>query len=320
MAVVLSLVKPPSARELKIYARLVKEHAPPGEVAREFGLSPPAVARIHRRVAIYLAETDGDIWRFAEDAALAAHQDYVQTVDSAVHCAYGLLQQSLHPENGQPPRPCGALLSTLVRMCKTLRDARVEAAEVGAQRAEAMKKDPRRLEELLVRETEQMCRDVREYVKRQSRCGLAALNLPHDTRQDRRTHVQNAYRTTQNTDALSLLPAAWQRAYRWAFIDPQETPPIAPEKQEYKSAENGEYSAVSEVAISDVNTDKTATCAAPAAVEPAPQTHSIPRNMLPPSVGPKAALDELAVDDAIAAALDRRKRQHDLAKARSRRR
>jgi hypothetical protein len=79
------------------------------------------------------------------------------------------------------------------------------------------------LEDLLVRQAEQMCRDLRDHAKQQARCGLAALNLPHDTKQDRQAHVRNTFRTTKDDDPLSLLPPAWQRAYKLAFLEPEES-------------------------------------------------------------------------------------------------
>jgi hypothetical protein len=68
-----------------------------------------------------------------------------------------------------------------------------------------------------------MCRDLRDHVKQQARCGLAAMNLPHDTKQDRQAHVRNTFRTTKSDDPLSLLPPAWQRAYKLAFLEAEES-------------------------------------------------------------------------------------------------
>jgi predicted transcriptional regulator len=56
MSVVVSVAKPPSARDVEIYSRLVREQALQAAVANEFGLSQSAVSRIYRRVAEYLAE------------------------------------------------------------------------------------------------------------------------------------------------------------------------------------------------------------------------------------------------------------------------
>jgi hypothetical protein len=168
-------------------------------------------------VAEYLAENGSGEWQFAEDAAFFAHHDYVEQVNAAVGRVHGLFEQSTES------RPNCALINTYLRSCKTLRDARVEAAKVGCLRAEAIKSDPRRLEDWLVRQAEQMCRDLRDHVKQQARCGLAGMNLPHDTKQDRQGHVRNTFRTTKDDDPLSLLPPAWQRAYKLAFLEPEES-------------------------------------------------------------------------------------------------
>jgi hypothetical protein len=217
MSVVVSVSKPPSARDVEIYSRLVQEQALQAAVANEFGLSQSAVSKIYRRVAEYLAENGSGEWQFAEDAAFFAHHDYVEQVNAAVGRVHGLFEQSTES------RPNCALINTYLRSCKTLRDARVEAAKVGCLRAEAIKSDPRRLEEWLVRQAEQMCRDLRDHVKQQARCGLAAMNLPHDTKQDRQAHVRNTFRTTKSDDPLSLLPPAWQRAYKLAFLETEES-------------------------------------------------------------------------------------------------
>jgi hypothetical protein len=125
MSVVVSVAKPPSARDVEIYSRLVQEQALQAAVANEFGLSQSAVSKIYRRVGEYLAENGSGDWQFVEDAAFFAHHDYVEQVNAAVGRVHVLFEQSTES------RPNCALINTYLRNCKTLRDARVEAAKVG---------------------------------------------------------------------------------------------------------------------------------------------------------------------------------------------